>query len=215
MTTTLCFHRHSVQLNELVCKCPANQMEVAERYRPQCEICGLREASSGAVADGNDIHARWCEVCARGHRHGFCVDMVQVQLWSSTSGPATSTHLDSASASHRTPVTTLPHQSELHGGSVAVPQSVQMQALSTRHGLSPAMDRGQVQIHAIRSMSRVYTSAVHRTPATSLRHQSELHGDSVAADHNSVQMQVRGLGGRHSPFDMASPPVARGGPGRV
>ena len=123
--------------------------------------------------------------------------------------------LDSASASHRTPAASLPHQSELHGGSVAVPQSVQMQALSTRHGLSPAMDRGQVQIHAIRSMSRVYTSAVHRTPATSLRHQSELHGDSVAADHNSVQMQVRGRGGRHSPFDMASPPVARGGPGRV
>ena len=44
-----------------------------------------------------------------------------------SSGTATSTHFDSASAFHRTPAATLPHQSELHGGSVAMPQSVQMQ----------------------------------------------------------------------------------------
>ena len=59
-----------------------------------------------------------------------------------------------------------------------------------------------------RSRSRVMildsASASHRTPAASLPHQSELDGGSVAMPQ-SVQMQVRGRGGRHSPPDMASP----------
>ena len=41
-------------------------------------------------------------------------------------------------------------------------------------------------------------SASHRTPAASLPHQSELDGGSVAMPQ-SVQMQVRGRGGKHSP----------------